>query len=81
MKNKSTESETTNTVQPDDGKTMVKEEISVDHVDEARLKVESEDEEDPEEDPEECEEMEDASSQQNSSDEVGISSFFHFFVN
>lgn len=63
-------------VQPDDEKAMIKEEISVDHLDESKLKVESE-EEGPEEDPEECEELEGASSQQNSSDEVGFSRFFH----
>lgn len=77
---KSTTNETTNSAQPDDKKTMVKEDTLVGHVNEAKVEEEkleskgneeTENEEDPEEDPEEDEEMGDAISQPNSSNGVG----------
>ncbi|KAG6763936.1 hypothetical protein POTOM_031386 [Populus tomentosa] len=45
--------------QPDDGKTVMEEDTSVDPINKPKQEEESEAEEDPEEDPEECEEMED----------------------
>lgn len=77
---KSTTPETTNSAQPDDKTTVVKEDTLVDHVNEAKVEEEklkskpneeTDDEEDPEEYPEEDEEMGDASSQPNSSNGVG----------
>lgn len=59
MKAKSANSEMSSADQPNDEKTVMEEDTSVDPINETKQEEESESEEDPEEDPEECEEMED----------------------
>ena len=86
VKNESTKSDTSSAahqaqqedemiVTKEDEMIVTKEETTADHVEEPKIKEEINDE-DPEEDPEEYEEMDDASPQPNSSNEVGVSSFF-----
>lgn len=71
MKTQPTQSSETLTTAQQDGKNIVEEHNTVDHVDEVKMQHENDDEEeDPEEDPEEYEEMEeDASPRQNPSSE------------